>query len=161
MMNILSPLPDHSRVWIYTANRELTANEVNLMNQKGSAFVQSWKVHGTPLQAGFEIVYNRFIIIAVNENVAGASGCSIDSSVGLMKQFESEFNIVLLDKMNLGYHGDNNSVEVLSMMEFQNKLDQGGIHSETIVFNNLVETLGEVRTLWEVPLKNSWHKQLL
>jgi hypothetical protein len=160
-MNILPSLPDHSRVWIYTANRELFADEVTKMTEQGSSFVTTWKVHGTPLQAGFDVVYNRFVIVSVNENVAGASGCSIDSSVGLMKQFEKEFDVVLLDKMNLGYHGPNNSVEVLSMMEFQNKMDNGGIHSETIVFNNLVETLGEVRTVWEIPLKNSWHKQLL
>lgn len=160
-MNILSNLPDSSRIWIYTSNRKFSPAEVSEINDLGKNFVASWKVHGTPLEAGFEVVYNQFVIVAVNENVAGASGCSIDSSVGLMKQLEQQFNVSLLDKMNLAFHGSNNTIEVLPMMEFQNKLDNGGIHSETIVFNNLVENLGELRNSWEVPLKNSWHKQLL
>jgi hypothetical protein len=78
-----------------------------------------------------------------------------------MKQLESQFNVVLLDKLNLAFHGDNNSVEVLPMFDFQKEMDKGRINAKTIVFNNLLETLGELRSSWEVELENSWHKQLL
>ena len=66
-----------------------------------------------------------------------------------------------MDKMNLAYHGPENKVAVLHMIDFQKEMDNGGIHSQTMVFNNLVSNLGELRTSWEVPLLESWHKQLL
>ena len=160
-MNILSNIPDNSRVWVYTSNREFTADEVTQIEDQGNTFVNDWKVHGTPLEAGFKVVYNRFLVVAVNENVAGASGCSIDSSVGFMKNLEKQFGVSLLDKLNLAFHGEKNTIEVLPMFDFQEKIQNGGIHSQTIVFNNLVETLAEFRNSWEVALENSWHKQLL
>ncbi|MFT4754528.1 MAG: hypothetical protein ACI9GM_000011 [Salibacteraceae bacterium] len=160
-MNILTNIPDHSRVWVYTANRAFTSDEVAQIEELGNTFVGAWKVHGAPLEAGFKMVYNQFLVMAVNENVAGASGCSIDSSVGFMKSIEKQFDVSILDKLNLAFHGNQNTIEVLPMFEFQDKIQNGDIHSETIVFNNLVETLGEFRNSWEVKLENSWHKQLL
>ena len=160
-MGFFSSLPEHSRVWVYTSNKEFTPEEVTEIKNIGNEFVDAWKVHGKNLDAGFEVIYNRFIVLAVDENVAGASGCSIDSSVGLMKKMESQFNVTLLDKLNLAFHGPNNTIVTLPMHEFQKELESGGIHSETIVFNNLIENVKELRSLWEVPLKNSWHKQLL
>ena len=79
-MDILSHLPEHSRIWVYTSNREFTQSEIKEINSLGEEFVASWKVHGTPLQAGFELLYRRFLVVAVNETVAGASGCSIDGN---------------------------------------------------------------------------------
>ena len=160
-MDILSNLPDHSRVWIYTSDREFTKEEQSKIQETGNAFTQAWKVHGTAMEAGFAIMYNRFLILSVNEKVAGASGCSIDSSVGFMKNIETEFKVSVLDKLLLAYHSENNKIEVLPMFEFQKEMDNGGIHSQTMVFNNLVETLGDLRNSWEVTLENSWHKQLL
>ncbi len=160
-MKILATLPAHSRVWVYTSNREFTETEVKRIIELGVEFANSWKVHGEDLNAGFEVVYNRFLVFGVDEVVAGASGCSIDSSVRLMTTIEKEFNAVLLDKLNLAFHGSQNTIEVLPMFEFQKEMDNGGIHSETIVFNNLVETVGELNSSWEIPLKASWHKQLL
>ena len=160
-MRILASLPSHSRVWVYTSNREFTPTEVEQITSMGNEFAGGWQVHGKPLKAAFEVVYNRFLVFGVDEQVAGASGCSIDSSVRLMKTIEQEFNAVLLDKLNLAFHGSQNTVEVLPMFEFQKEIDNGGIHSETIVFNNLVETVEELNKSWEIPLNKSWHNQLL
>tara|TARA_R110002050_G_scaffold141251_2_gene266304 strand:+ start:13602 stop:14093 length:492 start_codon:yes stop_codon:yes gene_type:complete len=158
---LIPNLPDHSRVWIYTSSREFTESEILEIEAVGKQFVETWRVHGSAMSAEFKIIYNRFVVIAADEQVAGVSGCGIDSTVALMKQIEEKYSVVLLDKLNLAFHSVQNTIEVLPMMEFQNKMDQGGIHSQTIVFNNLVETLGELRSSWEVPLKESWHKQLL
>ncbi len=160
-MRILASLPDHSRVWVYTSNRAFTAAEVEQITEMGNEFAGQWQVHGKDLKAAFEVVYNRFLVFGVDEQVTGASGCSIDSSVRLMKTIEQEFNAVLLDKLNLAFHGSKNTVEVLPMFDFQKEIDNGGIHSETIVFNNLVETVGELNNSWEIPLNKSWHNQLL
>ena len=44
-------------------------------------FIEAWTAHGKDLQAGYKIVYKRFIVIALNQNLNNATGCSIDASV--------------------------------------------------------------------------------
>jgi len=159
--SLMPNLPDHSRVWIYTSSKEFTNDQVAELEKVGADFVATWRVHGSAISAEFKVVYNRFVVIAADEQVAGVSGCGIDSSIAFMKQAEEKYGIVLLDKLNLAYHTPENTIGVLPMIEFQNKIEKGGIHSQTMVFNNLVTNLGELRNSWEIPLIESWHKQLL
>lgn len=158
---ILSSLPNHARVWVYTSNRVFTDTEGQEIETAGKEFVDSWKVHGSALEADFKILHNRFIVIAADEQVAGVSGCGIDSSVRFVTEAEKRYGVVLLDKLNLGYRDGSGEIKVLPMMDFQNKMDSGEITENTVVFNNLVESLGEMRASWETPLVESWHKQLL
>src|SRR6187401_1503982 len=92
-------LPMDSRIWIYQANRELTEGEINQVNETTCEFVESWTAHDKDLMASFEIRYNRFLILMVDEKSAGASGCSIDKSVHFVKSLEKKFNIDFFDRM--------------------------------------------------------------
>ncbi|MAX81127.1 MAG: ABC transporter ATPase [Crocinitomicaceae bacterium] len=152
---------EESRIWIYQSNRELTQEEVQLIKAKGDAFVQQWKAHQKDLSAEFDVLYNLFIVLAVDENMIPASGCSIDESVAFIKSIESEFKIDLLDKLNLAYRSGNGNIQVDHMNEFMGKIKSGEINEETIVFNNLINTKKDLQLCWEVPAKESWHKQLL
>ena len=150
---------ENSRVWIYQSNRELTADQsVQLQNQL-NAFAQNWTAHNNQLKATAIIQYNRFIILVVDENQAGASGCSIDKSVRFMKELEDEYQINLFDRFNLAYRNGEQIVSV-SRNDFEELIKAGTITEDSIVFNNLVQTLAELQTKWEVPLKESWHMQL-
>jgi hypothetical protein len=40
-----------------------------------------WAAHGTSLVSSYQLKYNRFIILAVDQDVQSATGCSIDASV--------------------------------------------------------------------------------
>jgi hypothetical protein len=150
---------ENSRVWVYQADRKLTDREVQQVQIQLDYFTTGWTAHNNQLLAKAEIRYNRFIILIVDEGQAGASGCSIDKSVNFIKQLEQQFNINLLDRFNLAYREGN---EVLSAPrhDFENMLKQGGINTNTIVFNNMVQNLKELQTKWEVPFKDSWHVQL-
>ena len=150
---------ENSRVWIYQSNRELSADQsVQLQNQL-NVFAQNWTAHNNQLKATAIIQYNRFIILVVDENQAGASGCSIDKSVRFMKNLENEYQINLFDRFNLAYR-DGDRITSVSRNEFEELIKKGTITEDTIVFNNLVQTLAELQTKWEVPLKDSWHIQL-
>jgi hypothetical protein len=46
------------------------------------------------LGSSYQLKYNRFIIIAVNQDVQPATGCSIDSSVEFIQSLEQ--NILLI-----------------------------------------------------------------
>jgi hypothetical protein len=76
-----------------------------------------------------------------------------------MKQLEQEYNINLFDRFNLAYK---EGEEVLSAPRnaFEELIKQGSITADTIVFNNLVQSLAELNTKWEVPFSQSWHPQL-
>ena len=65
MLVDFNTLPDDSRVWIYQANRSFTEDEIRDIEIKLEDFIRSWTAHGKDLQAGFKIVYKRFIIIAL------------------------------------------------------------------------------------------------
>lgn len=149
----------HSRVWVYQSDRKLTDAETLQIQVLLDNFTTVWTAHSNQLKAKAEIKYNRFLILFVDESQAGASGCSIDKSVNFMKQMEQQFGINLFDRFNLAYR---NGEEILSVPrnQFEELLKQGKITSETIVFNNLAQTIADLQTKWEVPFKDSWHKQL-
>ena len=72
-------LPAESRVWIYQSNRVFTAEELDFIKANANDFLNNWTAHGSNLQAAIDIPYDRFLVIALNESLQSASGCSIDS----------------------------------------------------------------------------------
>ena len=150
---------ENSRVWVYQADKQLSEEQSTKIQQYLNLFTAEWTAHNHQLKAKGEVRYNRFLILIVDESQAGATGCSIDKSVHFMKSIEQEFGINLFDRFNLAYRA---AGEVLSLPrhEFEDKLKQGEINTSTVVFNNMVQNLGELQTKWEVPFKDSWHIQL-
>lgn len=151
-------LPDESRIWIYQSNRKFSDDEVAEAEKQLHAFLEQWAAHGTPLEASFEIRYNRFIVIAVNQQAQQATGCSIDASVQFIQQLEKHFGVDLLDKMNVTFKlGDHIAHKQLT--EFKKMAKEKAVSANTVVFNNLVNTVGEYREYWEVPAAESWHSR--
>jgi hypothetical protein len=153
-------LRDSSRVWVYQSNVKFSSEQLLLIEEKLGDFVNSWDSHGTALQAAAEVVYDQFIVLFVDEQLQQATGCSIDKSVALMKSIESATGVDLMSRMNIAYQGSE-GVIVEKMMDFQSSIKSGSVTEDTIVFNNLVQTKGEFLASWQVPAKDSWHKQLL
>jgi len=89
----LTDLPAHARLWVYKTARDLSHAEQNLVRDRGAAFTSSWAAHGSPLDAVVDVLHNRFVVLAVDEDQALASGCSIDKSVGFIKQLEHDLNL--------------------------------------------------------------------
>lgn len=147
------------RIWIYQANRKLTAAEWQYADEVLSAFTDQWKAHGTPLAARSEIRYQQFIILMVDDAVATPSGCSIDASVRLLKKIEADLGVSLFDRMPITYKSGDR-VETVSKSEFEKLVHSGSVNKDTVVFNNLIQTYPELATAWEVPLKDSWHARV-
>lgn len=151
-------LPKHSRVWIYQSNRKLSDDEVVEINDLTKLFIEDWSAHGQGLEASFIIRYNRFIIIAVNQDVQSATGCSIDASVKFIQDLEQKYSIDLLDKMNVTYK-QGEFIAHKTLIEFKQMAKQKAVSENTIVFNNLVNTIEEFEDFWEVPASDSWHNR--
>ncbi|MDT0690191.1 ABC transporter ATPase [Salegentibacter sp. F188] len=160
MLVPFNTLPESSRVWIYQSNRSFTEEELQEITEKLELFVQRWTAHGAELKAGFEIKYKRFIIIALDQEINSASGCSIDASVHFIQQLEKEYDVDLLDKMNVSYkQGD--FVAYKNLIDFRKMAKEKAVSPKTIVFNNLVNTKAEYLSDWEVPASESWHNRFL
>jgi hypothetical protein len=150
---------EHSRVWIYQSDKELTDKQASGLLEILNNFAAQWTAHNHQLKAKAEIRYNRFLILIVDESQAGASGCSIDKSVNFMKQIEQEYGIHLFDRFNFAYR-EGEKVLSAPRHQFEELLKTGKIDNNTIVFNNLIHNLGDLESKWEVPFKDSWHPQL-
>ncbi len=160
MVTDFKKLPDDSRIWIYQANRKLSDDEVQKIAEQTREFLTQWTAHGTELEAGFEVKYNRFIVIGLNQANASASGCSIDASVRFIQSLEKQFELDLLDKMNVTFY-NGPYIAHKSLEDFKKMAKSRSVSPNTVVFNNLVNTKAEYEEHWEVPAKDSWHSRFL
>jgi hypothetical protein len=151
-------LPEESKIWIYQSNRKFSDDEFNAIETDLKAFIETWSAHGTSLEASYLLKYNRFIILAVDQENQIATGCSIDKSVEFIQSLEKKYEVDLLDKMNvtfkLGEH-----VAHKPLIEFKKMAKEKAVSENTIVFNNLVNTIEEFNENWEVPAGDSWHSR--
>ncbi len=160
MLVDFNTLPEESRVWIYQASRSFTDEEIEQIETKLQTFIFNWTAHGSDLQSGYLIKYKRFIIIAINQSLTMATGCSIDASVQFIQQLEKEYNVDLLDKMNVSYkQGD--FIAYKTLVDFKKMAKEKAVSKNTIVFNNLVNTIMEFNENWEVPASESWHSRFM
>ncbi len=160
MIKDFKELPENSRIWVYQSNRKLSDNEVEEISAKTEAFLEQWTAHGKDLDAGFEIKYNRFIVLGLNQENASASGCSIDASVYFIQSLEKEYGLDLLDKMNVTFY-NGEFIAHKTLTDFKKMAKARSVSKNTIVFNNLVITKEDYLENWEVPAKDSWHSRFL
>jgi len=151
-------LPGESKIWIYQSNRKFSDDEFAEIESDLRVFIDSWAAHGKSLEASFLLKYNRFIILAVDQEIQNATGCSIDASVQFIQNLEKKYEVDLLDKMNvtfkLGEH-----VAHKTLIDFKKMAKDKAVTEHTIVFNNLVNTIEEWNDNWEVPAGDSWHSR--
>lgn len=153
-------LSDSSRVWVYQADRTLTEQEVEQISDYLRNFVNTWKRHGDDLTASYKIEYSQFIMLAVDENVNEVSGCSIDSSVHIIKEIEKTFDVDLLNKMKVSFK-DGTNINTVTLSDFKKYAAANKINADTIVFNNMINSKAELAEAWEVEASKSWHAKFL
>ena len=151
-------LPQESRMWIYQSSRKFSDEEVAEIEKDLMQFIENWSAHGTSLEASFTIRYNRFIILSVNQEFHPATGCSIDSSVGFIQNLEQKYSVDLLDKMNVAFK-QGEFITYKTLLEFKKLAKDKSVSENTIVFNNLVNTIEELNEGWEIPASESWHSR--
>ena len=153
-------LSESSRIWIYQSDRELTTEEQSNLRSELEKFVSEWTAHNVALSGSFEVLHDRFIVIMIDESKTSASGCSIDKCFNFLKKMESQMNVNFMNRLLLAYK-DQDAIKLLPKNKFEELLKAGQLTEETIVFNNLIEKKSELKTKWQIPVKESWHKIML
>jgi len=151
-------LPKTARVWIYQSDRTITSEESEAMALHLVSFCNVWEAHGSSLKSSFQILHNRFVIIAVDEGHNAATGCSIDSSVNQIKLFENQFRMNFMDRTQVAFIKDD-EVFIETLSTIKTKVKEGQISSETKTFNNLVETVADFDSNWVVSVGETWLKR--
>lgn len=153
-------LGDAARIWIYQAGRTITEAERNTISESLSAFTESWAAHGVPLKTSFAILYDQFIVLAADEAFNEASGCSIDGSVRVMNELDQKFGLNLFDRTNVVFLKEGKP-EVMDMRDLSKALEEGRWNRDTLVFNNVIGSKGELKSAWVVPAGLTWLKRYL
>ena len=150
-------LPSDARLWVFAAGRPLDAEERGRLLALVDGFLEQWKAHGAPLSAARDWRYDRFLLVGVDESAAGASGCSIDAMVHQLAGLERALGIELLDHGPVLFRHDDR-IERLPRPAFNELARRGDVSSDTIVFDNTVTRVGDVREgRWETRASESWH----
>ncbi len=152
-------LPQHfvpeSRVWIYQANRVFTLSEVLEVEKMLESFIDEWHAHGAPVKGFGTVMFGQFIVLMVDETATNVSGCSIESSVNLIKEIEKKFNITLLDRQLLAFVVKDN-IQLLPLSQIKYAAENGFVTKDTLYFNNTVSSKQELEDSWIIPVSDSW-----
>ena len=151
-------LLDNAKIWVYQSNRKFYTDEVPKIIRDLEKFLDQWKNNGNAIEASYLFKYDRFIILGVNPSNESLSVEAIDSSVAFILDLQAEFNVELLDKLNVCFK-QGEFVQYKDLLTFKKLVKSKSITAKTIVFNNLINTKVELEDNWEIPISESWHNR--
>ena len=143
------------RVIIYPASRAFTPKESKAITEKLYDFLATWAAHGKPLSSSFKIEKNQFIVVCVDEDIEAASGCSIDSLGGIMKEIDQEYNLGLFDRMKASFV-ENGETKTMKLQDFRKGLKEGDISTDIQVFDFSKNSYVAFLSDFLLPLRRSW-----
>ena len=148
-------LPATARVWIYQASRPLTSAETVGILPALAQFAEEWTSHGRELLASAEVLHQHFLVLGLDEAVAGASGCSIDASVRFVAQLEQHLGLELREKSRLAFlqYGQ---VQLVDRRMLKDAVASGTVAPETLYFDNTLATKGALNQHWPCPAGTTW-----
>jgi hypothetical protein len=153
-------LPDHARIWIFQADKIIEPPQHKIVDNELLAFTTSWSAHGNKLEASYAILEDYFIILGVDEEKNGTSGCSIDLCNQVIKQLEHDTGINFFNRTIVPFEIDG-KVKQFSIHELKKKFADQELGENSITFNILAETVGALRHNWRIPVSQSWVKRYI
>jgi hypothetical protein len=148
-------LSTKSKVWIYASKAPLSDNQQKEISEILRQFTDTWNAHGVELRASFEIKNNHFIVIGVDELHHAPSGCSIDKSVQVIKNIESQFDIKLMDRM-IVYVLEGDLIKALPINKIPSAIQEGELLAESQVFDNTITSMVAYKKEWVKQAQNTW-----
>ncbi|MDX5320607.1 MAG: hypothetical protein LPK45_05885 [Bacteroidota bacterium] len=155
----LAQFSPNSRVWVYTSNRSFSSEEVLALNQQIESFTKGWTAHNQQLKATGTLLHSRLLVLVVDETQAGASGCSIDSSVHFIQELGKQYQCDFFTRELVGLPS-NDLVRWVNFKEIPTLLADGQINGDTLMLDTLAKDLKELNR-WEKPLSASWLNRYL
>lgn len=149
-----------SRVWIYPSSRRLEPAEVQQANNEVGEFCKQWTAHSQKLKATGWVEWDRFLFLVVDETMAGASGCSIDTSLAFIQKLGAALQVDFLDRLTFYYLDEVGALQTVLKKDLSDYLLRGIIQPDTLFIDTLVSTREQLESSWLVPYQQSWHSKI-
>ena len=121
--------------------------------------MNAWAAHGAPLNASFEIRFNQVIIVAVNEDVNQASGCSIDASTRWFKSLGELIQVDFFDRQIASIQEER--ILLIPITSIKDFILSANLSEEDFIIPPQTSDLGHYRTQWLQTVRESWLKKYL
>lgn len=150
-------MPASSRIWIYQSEKPLSPDQKNLAKDFLTSYCEQWAAHGEPLRTSFEIAYDHFVVLAVDESFNTTSGCSIDTSVNALKTLGEKIQVDFFNRELVAFKDE--QVFFVELKHLKQKFLDGSLKENTLVFNNLIAEKKQLSTEWIRPAIQTWLKR--
>jgi hypothetical protein len=149
-----------SKVWVFQSSFEIPESLLDNISNDSKDFLNQLNSHGNSLKGSFKLIYNHFLVIAVENIENEISGCSIDTITRFIKNLELIYNLSFFDRLIVKYK-EHNNIKSTSLHEFKSICKTKKISDKITVFNNLVKNIDELDNIWETSIQNTWLKRFL
>jgi hypothetical protein len=153
--------PDSARVWVYGVDRDMAKRSQSVLLDEVDNYLTQWTAHGEPLSAARDWRDDHFLTIAVDQEHAGASGCSIDELFRTLKAVEGKLGAAIVTSGLIFFRDKDRHIRSVTRDEFSELGAAGEVSGDTEVFDPSVTTLGEWRSRFASRAADSWHASLL
>ncbi len=154
-------LPDASRVWVFGSDNVISGEAEKALLARVDEFLEQWKAHGEPLHVGRQWREGRFLVVAVDQSTAGASGCSIDGLFRVLQQVQHEVAANLVGGGRVFYRDSTGGVCSVARGQLEDIATRGALSRDSVVFDTTVTDLGAWRQHFERPAKDCWVGELM
>ena len=153
-------ISEDAKVWVYPSSRKFYPNEIEDLEIKIKTFIDNWKKDDENFTASYQFLYNRFIVLVAESEPSIISNEDIDQSVSFILNLEKEYDITLLDKMNVCFK-QGEYVQYKDLKDFKKLLKNKALTQKTVIFDNLVSNNYDFKHFWEIPIEDSWYNRFL
>ena len=154
MLADFNKLPNSSRIWIYASEKALTTEQQEYIINYIAEHLKGWNAHKVPLTAGLTILENHFIVVALDENINAASGCSIDTLQKTIQELEKELSISLLNRLNIFCRIDN-VIRCIPSFKLGDQANKG-----TLFYDLTIQKKGDLSN-WLKLVEEGWCANLI
>lgn len=158
MITEFNLLSEESKVWVYPSSRKFYPHEIDEVELKIKNFVSSWKKETKDFKCSYQFLYNRFIIIAAEDENFSVTNLDMDSQVEFIINLQNTYNVSLLDKMNVCFK-QGEYVQYKELKEFKQLVKHKAVTNKTIIFDNLITNKYDFENYWEIPIQESWYNR--
>lgn len=151
-------IPNTAKIWIYFITQNIDYQKIDKLKNLLTDFLNVWTAHQQNLFASFQIIESKILIIAVDEQAAQASGCSIDTSVKTLKLIEQQLDINLLES-NLVLFENENKIFGAYLNEIKKNIEDKIITKDTFLYDRTLTNLNDWQQKGKIKVSESWVKR--
>jgi len=147
-------ISNESRIWVYASPYKLNNDQEDYIINFLSNHLKDWEAHKTSLTAAVTILENHFIVIALDEDINKASGCSIDTLQHKIQEIENYLETSLTNRLNVFCLIDD-KIHCIPSSELSNFANK-----ETLFYDLTIQKKSDFNSYLK-PIKDGWCSGLI